>query len=57
MRTVCKSSETICYCFNYSAEDIKEDVLENSRSLIMEHIKAEKRKDGCNCGQVNPKGR
>ena len=34
--------ELICYCFDYSREDIIRDLLENGRSLIMEKIEGEK---------------
>lgn len=48
----------ICYCFGYSEEDITRDVLENnSRSLIIERILAEKKSEGCNCGTNHPLGR
>ncbi len=47
----------ICYCFGYTGNDIKKDFLENSRSLIMEKIIAEKKQGRCNCAQKNPKGR
>jgi hypothetical protein len=48
----------ICYCFGYSDEDIRRDVLENNgRSLIMERILGEKKSGGCNCGATHPLGR
>jgi len=49
--------EIICYCFGYSAKDIRNDILQNGRSLIMERIAAEKKAGGCNCAVTNPKGR
>ncbi len=49
--------ELICYCFGFSAEDIREDVKENGRSTIMEKIMAEKKAGGCECADKNPKGR
>ena len=49
--------ELICYCFEYSAEDIREDVLLNDgRSLIMERIIAESRAGRCDCARLNPSG-
>ena len=57
MRIEHKRSDLVCYCFNYSASDIREDVLKHGRSLIMERIKEEKKKGGCTCGLSNPKGR
>ena len=32
--------DLICYCFGYTAEDVRRDVEENGRSLIMEKIMA-----------------
>ena len=47
----------ICHCFGYTGEDIKKDVIEHGRSLIMEKIIAEKKTGGCDCANLNPKGR
>ena len=47
----------ICYCFDYTAEDIKQDYLKNNRSTIMERIQAEKKLGNCQCAVKNPKGR
>jgi len=49
--------DLICYCFNYSADDIKQDYLFNCRSTIMEKIKMEKKFGNCQCTVKNPKGR
>ncbi len=49
--------DPVCYCFGYTAEDIRKDMEENGRSKIMEKIMAEKRRGGCNCANTNPKGR
>jgi len=35
-------ADLICYCFNYTTEDILKDLDENGRSLIMEKILEEK---------------
>ncbi len=35
----------ICYCFEYTGEDVKQDLLKNGRSLIMEKITAEKERE------------
>ena len=50
-------NELICYCFHYTADDIKADFKKNGKSLILEKIMAEKEKGGCNCIQKNPKGK
>ena len=49
--------QLVCYCFNYSAEDIREDYEINGRSTILERIAAEKKDGCCNCSTRNPKGR
>ena len=49
--------DLVCHCFGYSVEDIKRDILENGRSLIMEQILKEKKAGGCDCASKNPKGR
>ena len=48
--------ETICYCFGYSADDIRKDFVENGRSSIMERIRNEKKVGACDCAAKNPKG-
>ena len=50
-------SEKICYCFNYTTDDILKDIEKNGRSTIMERIKAEKNSGGCQCATRNPEGR
>jgi hypothetical protein len=47
----------VCYCFEYSKDDIKKDYMNNGKSLIMERIISEKKKGLCNCAHKNPKGR
>ena len=47
----------ICYCFGYTKDDIEQDFIRNRRSVIMKKITAEKKMDGCDCANKNPKGR
>ena len=49
--------QLLCYCFGYTAHDIRADVAANGRSLIMAKILAAKQAGGCNCAAANPKGR
>ena len=49
--------DIICYCFDYTKGNIKQDLIKNGRSLIMEKIAAEKKAGGCDCANKNPKGR
>jgi hypothetical protein len=54
-----RMSDLICYCFEYTNEDIKQDFSVNGRSLIMEKIMAEKKMKmgACQCTTKNPKGK
>lgn len=52
-----KNMKTICFCFGYSEEDIRDDFLTHHRSTIMERIMAEKKGGRCQCGEKNPAGR
>ena len=47
----------VCYCFEYTVDDIREDYNENGKSLILERIAEEKKRNGCDCVKKNPKGR
>ena len=50
-------TKTICYCYNYSDEDIRLDVRQNNgRSTILEHITKEKKKGACQCMTKHPEG-
>ncbi len=49
--------EKICYCFNYTADDLLKDVREHDRSTIMERITEESKQGNCDCKNNNPKGR
>jgi hypothetical protein len=51
------SENLICYCFNYTEEDIKTDYIENGQSTIMLRLMGEKKNGKCNCESTNPKGR
>ena len=47
----------ICYCFEYTKDDVIRDFKHNNRSLITEKIAAEKKAGSCDCTNKNPKGR
>ena len=47
---------TVCYCFEYTTDDIKRDYIANGRSTIEEKIQAEKMLGHCQCAAKNPKG-
>jgi len=50
-------TDQICFCFNYTVDDILKDMATNGKSTIMERIMDEKKKGGCQCAALNPKGR
>ncbi len=49
--------ELICYCFNYTLEDIHQDYETNGHSTILEQIKRERTSGNLACAEKNPKGR
>jgi len=51
------AQDLVCYCFQYTKDDIEQDLMKNGRSLIMEKIIGEKKIGGCDCANLNPKGR
>lgn len=46
----------VCYCFEYTQEDIEQDVRKNGRSTILARILAEKQGGRCECATKNPQG-
>ena len=49
---------TLCFCFGYTDEAIRRDVLEHGgHSTILERIKGEKARGACQCATKNPRGR
>jgi hypothetical protein len=48
---------TVCFCFGYSAADIRADVRAHGHSTIMARILAEKKGGNCRCAEKNPTGR
>jgi hypothetical protein len=49
--------EYICYCFEYTAEDIIEDLKRNRHSTILDRIIEEKSKNTCYCEKKHPEHR
>jgi hypothetical protein len=47
----------ICYCFNHTEEDIKNEVLSEGRSLILEQIIEAKKAGKCRCEEFHPEKR
>ncbi len=50
-------NEKVCYCFNYTKQDIQEDFRKYGKSTIMNHIVDEKRDGKCECESKNPGGK
>ena len=50
-------TDLICYCFEYTREDIQQDFIKHGRSVIMEKITAEKKMGSCQCRTKNPGGK
>lgn len=46
----------VCHCFQYTKEDIEQDVLRHGKSAILERILAEKRQGACRCAVKHPGG-
>ena len=48
----------ICYCFNYTEEEIRKDVRSNSgKSTIVNRILEEKKRGNCDCFDKHPERR
>ena len=56
-RSEFKNSDLVCYCFQYTREQVEKDYTDNGRSRILERIVFEKKTGGFDCAQKNPKGR
>jgi len=56
-RSEFRGDELVCYCFEYTRNDIENDYLKNGRSMILEKITSEKKSGGCDCAKKNPKRR
>lgn len=46
----------LCYCFNHSAESIREEWTRSGKSTVLESIKAELKAGTCHCEITNPGG-
>jgi len=52
-----KDNELVCFCFEFTKNDIELDYLNNGRSTILEKIMKAKKTGRCDCTKKNPKGR
>ena len=49
-------ADLICWCFDYTEQDILKDLEQNGRSLIMDKIMEEKGKGGMRLRREEPQG-
>lgn len=47
----------VCYCFNFTARQVAEDVMANGHSTIRSYIEEQVRAGRCRCETTNPAGR
>ena len=50
------SPETLCYCFEWSKEKIREELINKGETVALEDIKAKMENPGCSCEVLNPSG-
>lgn len=56
-RTNYEGSDMVCFCFEFTRNEIEQDYLQNSRSTVLDRIASEKKSGACDCKNKNPKGR
>ena len=49
-------AKVICFCFEFTAEEIRQDYLKHGESRILEKIRMEKRLGNCQCAAKHPRG-
>ncbi len=49
--------ELICYCFNFSREDIRREMKETGKTTILDFISSQIKAGHCACAVKNPKKR
>ena len=52
-----KGNDLICFCFNFTRNDIEQDYIKNGISTILSKIEAAKKSSGCDCANKNLNGR
>lgn len=50
------SPATVCYCFEWSKEKIREELVEKGETVALKDIKAKMENPGCSCEIHNPSG-
>ena len=46
----------VCYCFNYTRQNVLDELKETGKSTVVEDIKAKMKDPGCFCETSNPQG-
>lgn len=46
----------VCYCFNYTRQNVLDELIETGKSTVVENIKAKMKDPGCYCETSNPQG-
>jgi copper chaperone CopZ len=46
----------VCYCFEHSIEEIRDEIRRTGQSTVLDSIKADMTGPGCRCEQTNPLG-
>ena len=47
---------TLCYCFEWTKEKIKEELQRDGETIALDDIKAKMKNPGCSCEVLNPSG-
>ena len=50
------SPATVCYCFEWTKEKIKDELEKTGKTIALEDIKAKMENPGCSCEVLNPSG-
>jgi hypothetical protein len=46
----------LCYCFGFTGDEIRDEILTTGRSTIQQRIAAEVKAGKCDCERLNPQG-
>jgi NAD(P)H-nitrite reductase large subunit len=57
MNSSTNPEETLCYCFNFSKEDVKQAVIKRKDQEFIEDLKKKMKDPGCDCEKLNPSGK
>lgn len=49
--------QTVCYCFDHTVEEIRDEIARTATSTVIDRIKTAMGESGCRCETMNPLGR